>query len=151
MDKKFKVFVIVSIVFLTLITVAGGVTVFFMMNGANKTASSEEKSSKQSMEIIHLAEPLNSNLKMDKDNIPHIVRIAVGFEIDNKDKNYKTFMENFNNKQIIIRDGIISLLRSQTYSEINKESLSNMIKEKVNSLLGTDIIQTVYFGDFFVQ
>lgn len=151
MDKKFKVFVIVSIVFLTLITVAGGVTVFFMMNGANKMASSEEKSSKQSMEIIHLDEPLNSNLKMDKDNIPHIVRIAVGFEIDNKDKNYKTFMEDFSNKQIIIRDGIISLLRSQTYSEINKESLSDMIKEKVNSLLGTDIIQTVYFGDFFVQ
>lgn len=151
MDKKFKIFVIISIVFLTLITVAGGVTVFFMVSGANKTASSEVKSSKQSMEIVHLDEPLNSNLKMDKDNIPHIVRIAVGFEIDNKDKNYKTFMKDFSNKQIIIRDGIISLLRSQTYSEINKENLSDMIKEKVNSLLNTDIIETVYFGDFFVQ
>lgn len=151
MDKKFKVFVIISIIFLTLITVAGGATVFLMMSNTNKSANNEEKSSKQSMEIIHLDEALNSNLKKDKDNISHIIRIAVGFEIDNENKNYKTFIEDFNNKQIIIRDGIISLLRSQTYSEINKESLSDMIKEKVNSLLDTDIIETVYFGDFFVQ
>ena len=150
MDKKFKVFVIVSIVVLTLITVAGGVTVFTMMSNTKVTGDSG-KTSSDTLEIVYLDEAVNSNLKMDKDNISHIVRVAVGFEINSKDKNYKTFMTDFTNKQIIIRDGIISLLRSQTYSEINKEELSKMIKEKVNSLLDTNIIETVYFSDFFVQ
>ncbi|WP_053983925.1 flagellar basal body-associated FliL family protein [Niameybacter massiliensis] len=151
MDKKFKIFVIISIIILTLVTVAGGVTVFMMMNDAKKETSSEEKVNKSALAIVYLDESVNANLKMDKDNIPHIARVSLGFEINTKDKDYKTFTVDFTEKQIIVRDKIISLIRSQTYNELEKDKLGQMIKKEINALLGTEIIQTVYFSDFFVQ
>lgn len=151
MDKKFKVFVIMSIIILTLIAVAGGVTVLSMMNDVKTDTASEEKVDKSALAIVSLDESVNANLKMDQDNIPHIARVSLGFEIDTKDKDYKTFTTDFTEKQIVVRDKIISLIRSQTYNELEKDKLGKMIKKEVNALLKTEIIQTVYFSDFFVQ
>lgn len=151
LDKKFKVFVSAALILLTLIIVAGGITLFFLIGNNQKAGSGMDKVQNESLEIVYLDEPINSNLKIDKDGIPHIIRISVGFEIDSKDKDYKTFMKEFTEKQIIIRDTIISVLRSETYNTINKETLSNKIKEQINTLLKTEIITKIYFSDFFVQ
>lgn len=151
MDKKFKVFVSIALIVLTLIIVAGGITLFFLMTNNQKASSGTDKVSSGSLEIINLDEPINSNLKIDQDNIPHIIRISIGFEIDSKHKDYKTFTKEFTDKQIMIRDTIISVLRSETYNTINKETLGAKIKEEINTLLETEIITKIYFSDFFVQ
>lgn len=151
MDKKFKVFVSTALILLTLIIVAGGITLVFFISNNQKADSGMNKVNSEFLEIVYLDDPINSNLKIDKDGIPHIIRVSVGFEIDSKDRDYKTFKKEFTEKQIIIRDTIISVLRSETYSTIDKETLGAKIKEQINTLLKTEIITKIYFSDFFVQ
>lgn len=151
MDKKFKIFVSVALILLTLIIVAGGITLFSVIGNNQKEDSGENKVNSESLEIVYLDAPISSNLKIDQDGIPHIIRVAVGFEINSESKDYETFTEEFTNKQIVIRDTIISILRSETYNTINKETLGTKIKEQINTLLETEIITKIYFSDFFVQ
>lgn len=151
MDKKFKVFVSIALVLLTLIIVAGSITIFFLMKNSQKTGQESNKIKNEALQIVYLNEPINSNLKIAEDGIPHITRIAVGFEINSESKDFKQFTKDFTEKQIVIRDKIISILRGETYSTISKDSLAKKIQEEINILLETEIITKVYFSDFFVQ
>lgn len=158
MDNKFKVFVVIALVILAVIA---GTSTFIALNVLNKTNSQAQESASngqavqsENVAVVQLKEAITSNI-VDEASNPHVVRIVVAFEVNSEGKEYKKFSETFSEKEVIIRDNIINTLRQQTYEmmmrEDAQEKLSDEIVANVNKLLGTTLIQKVYFGDFFVQ
>ncbi|MGL4736956.1 MAG: flagellar basal body-associated FliL family protein, partial [Cellulosilyticaceae bacterium] len=108
----------------------------------------------KNLELLNLQEPITVNI-IDEIGKPHVARVVLALEVDNKNKGYKAFVKTFSEKEIVVRDAVITLLREQTYEMMSRvdaqEKLSDEIVVKVNELLGTSAVQNVYFGDFFVQ
>ncbi|MGL4344519.1 MAG: flagellar basal body-associated FliL family protein [Cellulosilyticaceae bacterium] len=156
MDNKFKIFVIVALIVLA---VVAGTSTFMAISVMNKTSQQPQEGQtkevdSKNLELVNLAEAITANI-LDEANNPHVVRIVVALEVDSKSKEYKKFNEAFAAQQIKIRDGIIAILRQQTYEMMIRqdaqEKLGDEIVTKVNELLNTTVVQNVYFGDFFVQ
>lgn len=157
MDKKFKIFVIIALTVLTFVVTAG-IFLVLTTRPTTETVATEEPQKEiqeKDLELIYLEDPINANLSLGEDKIPHIIRLAVGIEIHKKEKDYKDFQANFEAKQVMIRNEIIEILRSKTYEEMMETSaqevLSTEMRARLNELLGTEIIQNVYFGEFFIQ
>jgi flagellar basal body-associated protein FliL len=155
LDKKFKIFVIAAIVFLG---IAIAVSTFFILNIVGKdkeTAVSEKKEkSKISLTTVDLGDAITTNI-FDEEDEQHIARVVISFAVNEKDKSYKAFQEAFASKNVVIRDEIIHIIREQTYEMMSKADaqtkLGDEIVMRINKLLDTQVIQDVYFGDFFVQ
>ena len=143
------------VVILVLVMAIGGLIMVITTMSKNAGSGGTGEIPPEELELLMLAEVVTSNLEIGQDNIAHIVRAALTFEIHNKDDSYDTFIENFNNKQVIIRDEIIKILRRTTYETLTQagaqEQLSNEIKDTINALFDTQIIQKVYFAELFVQ
>lgn len=155
MDKKFKLFVIIAIVFLGIAIAAG---MFFILDavGKNKVVAESNKKSTNIMSLstVDLGDAIATNV-FDEQGEQHIARIVVSFGIDEEDSAYEPFKEAFESKKVIIRDQIIHIVREQTYEMMTKTDaqtkLGDEIVVRINELLDTQVIQKVYFGDFFVQ
>lgn len=158
MDKKFKIFVIIAIAVLG-ITIAA-VSTFVVLNmAANKGTETEavtddKKNSKTKLVIIDLGDAITSNV-YDEIGDQHIARVTISFGANQASKQYKKFSENFGTQNVVIRDQIISSIREQTYEMMSKSDaqakLGDEIIIRINELLDTDVIEAVYFSDFFVQ
>ncbi len=155
MDKKFKMFVIIAISLLTIILIAIGCIVLMPKDTAGVETEVQQTIAKKDLEVHYMEETLNANLKVGEDGIAHMVQLALGVEVNMKDKDYKTFIETFAKDQIIIRDAIIRIVRATTYEqmmlETAQEDLAAKIVTRMNELLDTQIVQDVYFKNFFVQ
>jgi len=155
LDKKFKLFVIIAIVFLGIAIAAG---MFFILDavGKNKVVAESNKKSTNIMSLstVDLGDAIATNV-FDEQGEQHIARIVVSFGIDEEDSAYEPFKEAFESKKVIIRDQIIHIVREQTYEMMTKTDaqtkLGDEIVVRINELLDTQVIQKVYFGDFFVQ
>lgn len=115
-----------------------------------ENTKSETSSLINSAEIMYLDEAIISNVGNH-----FIVKTMVGFEVDPKSKEYKDFTKTFESKQIVFRDEIIKLFRIEGVNEIEKPNAQQIMREKIkdrlNELLGKEIIMNVYFGEFFIQ
>lgn len=155
LDKKFKIFVIIALVILTMVASTAVFLVITTRSTAGGQGSVENQIDRKNLEIIYMDEPLNANLKLGEDQIPHIIRLSIGVQIDKKNNDYKNFLVEFGKNQIIIRDSIIETVRAKTYEEMMSETaqndLSKQIMTSINELLDTKIVQDIYFKDFFVQ
>ncbi len=154
MDKKFKIFVIVAIV---LLGIAIAVSTFLVLNMVNKDkqpTASGKTSSKTKMVIVNLGEAITSNV-YDEAGEQHIARVSISFGVNEASKQYKKFSKDFASQNVVIRDQVISSIREQTYEMMSKSDaqakLGDEIKVRINKLLETDVVEEVYFGDFFVQ
>ncbi len=161
MDKKYKIIIGITTVGVVIII---AIIAFLMMTVLSmKQASVDQEKTKQvstgkkkndSLEIIELGDAITVNIQ-DEQNTQHIVRIIVAFEINKKDKNYKKFVDSFDTKNVVVRDEIIQVVREQTFEMMLRsdaqQKLKDEITQRVNKLLGTQMITQVYFGDFFVQ
>lgn len=160
MDKNFKIFVIIALVALASLAATATVVAFNVMNKSNQAAKAEaeggeeETVKKENTELLPLAEAITANLAGEEDGY-HIIRVQISLCIDSKAKTAKDFKEKFAAEQVTIRDAVIRVLRQQTYEMVMKQDAQDKIGEQLtntlNTLLETDIIQGVYFGDFFVQ
>lgn len=155
LDKKFKIFVIVALVVLTMVASTAVFLVITTRPTVENNTDENKKPDKENLEIVYMEEPLNANLKLGADQIPHIIRLSIGVQIDKKNKEYKDFLSEFQTNQIIIRDGIIQMVRAKTYEEMMsedaQENLGLQIMSSINGLLETDIVYDIYFKEFFVQ
>lgn len=153
MDNKFKVFVIVALIILALLAGTGTFIALNVLNKSEATGQSKEVDD-ENIELIELGEAITANLLDEMEN-PHIIRLKISFAVDSKSDEYKKFNEDFALKQVLIRDMIIRITREQTYEMMMRQDaqskLSDEIVASINKLLGTTLIQKVYFGDFFVQ
>ena len=157
MDKKFKSFVIIALIILTIIASAAVFLVLTTRPVAQVDGSAEvsAKVSQKDLVVLPMESALNANLKIGEDGAPHITRLAIGIQVDAKHKDYKDFAATLENNQIVIRDGIIRIVRNKTYAEMMAETaqddVATQITTVINDLLSTDIVQDIYFEDFFVQ
>ena len=152
MDKKFKMFVIIAIVFLG-IAIAGS-TFLVMKMVSNDGGTADAKTDKMKIITVDLGDAITSNV-YDESGEQHIARVALSFAIYSASKEYKTFSRDFETKKVIVRDEIIHIIREQTYEMMSRTDaqtkLGDEVVQRINKALGTEIIQDVYFGDFFVQ
>lgn len=157
MDKKFKVFVIAGFLVLFVAMVAGGF--FIIKSMSNKEAPTQVEGTQKhpkDLQIFQLSGDVTTNLISEKDeSSKHVIKVTVGFSVDKKSKDLKGVTNDFVEKEILIRDEIIQVLRDQSYEDMASSEaqkiLSDLILSRVSELLFTQSIEDVYFGDFFVQ
>lgn len=153
MDKNFKLFVIIAIVFLGIAIAA---STFFVLKSVGKDKQTVAADGKNAVNLtpIDLGEAIATNI-FDESGEQHIARVVVSFGVDESSKDYKKFKEDFDTKKVVVRDEIIHILREQTYEMMSKADaqtkLGDEIAARTNKVLNTKIIGKVYFGDFFVQ
>ena len=78
------------------------------------------------------------------------LKVTMQFGIDNP-----SLSKELHVKSIIMRDSIISILSSKLYDDISSEDgknvLKSQIKHKINKILKTGRINSVYFTTFVIQ
>lgn len=154
LDKKFKIFVIVALVALGGLAATATFIAFRVMATSNNASSGVTTTNREDIVVHALSEAITSNIQAEEDSY-HMIRIQVAFEVDGKSKEYKTFSEEFSNQEALIRDAIIRVLRQQTYDMVMREDAQDKVGEQIKNtleeVLGTTIIEGVVFSDFFVQ
>lgn len=157
MDSKFKVFVITAFVVLFAGMMAGG---FFIV----KTITNKEPVG-QTGEIAHhpkdivvfpITGDITTNLISEEDaQRKHVIKVTVGFGIDKRGRDFKDLSKDFIEKEMIIRNEIIQSIRDQSYESLSgkdaQDKLSEIIVSRLSTVLATQSIADMYFGEFFVQ
>lgn len=157
MDRKFKIFVVVAFVVIFAGMVAGGFYVVKNMTAKGASKETEEVQTKpKEVEIFQLAGDITTNLVSEEnEKSKHVIKVTVGFAVDKKSKDFKEVSKHFAEKEILIRNEIIETLRNQSYESMVKadaqERLSELVVSRLSTLLFTESIEDMYFGDFFVQ
>lgn len=154
MDNKFKSIVIVALVVLFAGMTAGGFYIVKRMSGDVQTGQGVY--SPQDIQIFQLSESITTNLvSEDNPNKNHIIKVTVGFGVNKRSKDYKAIAREFTEKEMLVRDEVIQSLRDQSYENMTKSNaqsqLSEVIVSRVSTLLVTQAIEGIYFGEFFVQ
>lgn len=157
MDNKFKGFVIVAIIVLFIGMAAGG---FYLvpkiLGGIDLTKEEQPVYNPKDIQIFQLTESITTNLTSEEDsNKNHIIKVTVGFGINKKSKDFKNISKQFQEKEMLVRDEIIQSLRDQSYENMTRSDaqskLSETIQSRISTLLLTQAIEEIYFGEFFVQ
>lgn len=157
MDNKFKVFVISAFVVLFAGMVAGGFFIFKNVSNKEPTSQMEQTvKHPKNIQVFPISGDITTNLISEKDDqSKHVIKVTVGFGVDKKSKDFKVVSKEILEKELIIRDEIIQCLRNQSYESMVKsdaqELLSEAIVSRLSTLLFTQSIEEMYFGDFFVQ
>jgi len=157
MDNKFKGFVIIAIVVLFIGTAAGGFYMFRSLSGnIMPVLAGQSAYNPQDIQVFQLTEPITTNLTSEEGkNTNHLIKVTVGFGINKKSRDFKHIAKEFEEKEILVRDEIIQSLRDQSYENMTRSDaqsqLSETIQSRVSTLLLTQAIEEIYFGEFFVQ
>ncbi len=157
MDGKFKVFVITAFVILFAGMVAGGFFIFKNVSNKEPVAQVEQADKHpKDVAVFPITGDITTNLTSESgDQSKHVIKITVGFGVDKKSKDFKDVATEFAEKELIIRNEIIQCLRNESYESMAKadaqERLSETIVTRLSTLLFTQSIEEMYFGDFFVQ
>lgn len=158
MEKNFQSKVTMALGGLTLlVAISLGLNIYTLTNQLNSKQDTENQTTIESVietEIYSLTDDITTNIKSDG-NTKRLVNTAISFGIDKNDKNLATFKETLKDKEIVVRNEVIKLLREQTFIELSEETaqeqLGEEIQRRVNNLLQTEMIKEVYFSKFFVQ
>lgn len=136
-----KKVVLPILIVLILAVAAGSVYYFFFRDKGDDNAKSEPVYSTYSLDDSFVTNVKDSN-KLFKTSI---VLVADSDQLTDllKDKEY------------VVRDTILFLLRDLTEEDIRSETIQNTLRPKIakalNEALGIDNIKSVYFGDFVMQ
>lgn len=156
MESKFKIFVIVAIAVLG-IAIAG--STFFVLkvlnNNNTQTVATQEKSSSHLKEV-EVGEAIVTNIASEG-NVQHFAKIQIKLGVDSSDsKSYEALTSEFEERSASIRNELINAIGEQTYTMLSdtkagKEKLADEIITRLNNLLDTEMIQAVYYEEYFIQ
>ena len=155
MENKFKIFVIVALVVLALAIGGSTVLVIHMMQN-NKAEMVIEVNENPTLKTIQLGEPILTNITNDNGNLQHFakVQLSIGVVATNEDA-FEALKTKISENQESVRNELISAIGEQTYSMLNatngKEKLADEIITRLNTLLDTELINKVYYTDYFIQ
>lgn len=132
------------IVLLVLIIVLGAAAaIYFVMFAPNKETADHRSSYVPGDYFI-------TNVKESE----NLVKTTIVLVVD-KSKEDTEFFEMLTDKNYIIRDAIVMILRSKTYEELCADDVKSVLTEeivsKVNEALGITNIVTIYFSDYVVN
>ncbi len=155
MDKKFKIFVVMAIVVLTL-GVAAVTVLLLNQDSGNKEDTNVGKEAELDIVEIPMGDEIMTNIALGEDEVQHFVNVQISLGINKiDDKAYKTLTEKMGIKTASIRNELIDILGDQTYDMLSatdgKVKLADEIVLRLNKLLGTDLICEVYYQKYFVQ
>lgn len=131
------------VIIVLLMLVAGGLAYFIYM----QTMGSSTNVSVQPQTYFYTIDgDLITNLKDDN----RYIKINVEFEI-----NDKKVEEELKEKNAVIRNAIIAILRNQTSNQVagseGQDKIRQLILSKVNAILQRGKVVNVYFDNFIVQ
>lgn len=156
MEGKFKLFVVIAIIILG-ISVAG--VAFFVVKQMNeKPVATTEATTEGTLNLVEVSmgDAIMTNIAISEDDIQHFAKIKISLGIsDSNKKAYEAFNEALTSKAASIKNELIDVIGEQTYSMLKstdgKIKLADEIIIRLNKLLNTDIINEVYYEEYFVQ
>lgn len=156
MENKFKIFVIVAIAVLGLAIAGSTFFILRALNNTNTAPSEEVKEEVVELTEVAIGEAVMTNIASEG-NVQHFAKIQVKIGVDASDEEeFTEFSEKLASKTASIRNELISTIGEQTYTMLSdtntgKEKLADEIISRLNQLLDTDLIQAVYYEEYFVQ
>lgn len=156
MENKFKIFVIVAI---TVLASAVTISTFFVLgalNGNNTESVVQQEEKTVELTEVSIGDSIMTNIASEGKG-QHFAKIQVKIGVDASDtKAYETFIKTLETKAASIRNELISSIGEQTYTMLSdtntgKEKLADEIIVRLNKLLKTEMIQAVYYEEYFIQ
>lgn len=130
----------IPILLILILAIAGGSAYYFLVL-RNTDTKTETKTYTYSIDDSFITNVKNSS-KLFKTTI---------VLVSNSDK----LDDLLSQKEYVVRDTILFLLRDLTEADITKEDIQDTLRTKIadalNQALGIDNITSVYFGDFVMQ
>ncbi len=155
--KKKKIIIIVAVVLLLLLIGGGAAGYFFIFK---KKAEAEKKvdpgldvpvpelNQKSDIGPMVNIDEFIVNIISEENN--HYVKAALTFELDNE-----KVSEEVTKRMPQIRDSILLLVGNKTYDELQdlqgKRQLKAELTSKINAILQSGSVRSIYFTDFVVQ
>ena len=155
MESKFKIFVTVAIAVLGIAIAGSTFLVLKVLNNNTETVVTEEKSSNYLKEV-EVGEAIVTNIASEG-NVQHFAKIQIKLGVDSSNsKSYETLTGEFKERSASIRNELINAIGEQTYTMLSdtkagKEKLADEIITRLNKLLDTEMIQAVYYEEYFIQ
>ena len=159
MENKFKIFVLIALLVLGL-AVSG--STFFILKTLNSTniengkdMQTQDKTS-TILKEVEVGEAIVTNITSEG-NVQHFAKIQIKLGVDGSDsKSYEALTSAFTERSASIRNELIDAIGQQTYTMLSdtkagKEKLADEIIVRLNRLLETELIQAVYYEEYFVQ
>ncbi|SET41542.1 flagellar FliL protein [Salinibacillus kushneri] len=132
----------IMLILLIIITLAGVVTLVFIMNNKDKTHADDEKSVEEMLESSFETEEMTTDLKDG-----NFVRIQFQIVAD-EEKTMEKLQKDFRLKNIMIKE--LSKKKSSDFREGLGE-VETAIKEELNKLLDTGMVTDVYTTNKILQ
>lgn len=155
MESKFKIFVIVAIAALGIAIVGSTFFVLKVLNNNTQTVVTQEKSANNLSEV-EVGEAIVTNIASEG-NVQHFAKIQIKIGVDSSNsKSYEALTSEFEERSASIRNELINAIGEQTYTMLSdtkagKEKLADEIITRLNKLLDTEMIQAVYYEEYFIQ
>lgn len=159
MENKFKIFVLIALLALGLAVAGSTFFVFKALNSSNTdSGKSTENEGKVStyLKEVEVGEAIVTNIASEG-NVQHFAKIQIKLGVDGSDsKSYEALTNEFTERSASIRNELINAIGEQTYTmlsdtKVGKEKLADEIIVRLNRLLETELIQAVYYEEYFIQ
>lgn len=156
MESKFKIFVIVAIAVLGLAVATSTFLVLKALNGSNTESVATQENIAANLKELEVGEAILTNVASEG-SIQHFAKIQVKIGVDASDtERYEALAKQFEERSASIRNELISAIGEQTYTMLSdtkagKEKLADEIITRLNKLLDTEMIQAVYYEEYFIQ
>jgi flagellar basal body-associated protein FliL len=152
-------FLISIIIFFILLIIGGGTTAFWYITKTQNEANPANISKKQTQNNknesllkigpLYPLKPISVNVK-NSDQKDHYLKITLTLELSSKILSYE-----LNTQNALIRDKIITILKSKTPidfdSEFEKDKICNEIKAALNAILTDGQIKNAYIVSLVIQ
>lgn len=158
--EKNKIMMIAIMVLLVVLLVTIGVGFFITLKNLNAGAASSEEEERvvvqEDIKLLKLEDSIYTNLRKGIDGKDHIIKVSLSLGIDNtKEKQATEFIETLIEKEVIVMDVAIGVLRNKTYEELQKSDTQEVLREEILSKLqqefNSNLIVNVYMSDLFLQ
>jgi flagellar basal body-associated protein FliL len=161
--EKNKNGIVAIIVILIVMLLALTVGFVYMITLINKTSAGNTQTTKvmaeyklEDVAVFALKDSIKANLlPTSSDSKDHMAMITISIGLNTKEKDYKTLSPMLTEKEVIIRDAILKILRNKTYEELNKADAQSMLRAEIlnclQELFNSNTIVDVYFGEFYKQ
>ena len=160
--NKIGIILIILLLIILLFTISFGFFfIFKKINNQNQQSDNvefEQQIDVEDITLFSLTDSIYTNLFIGEDGREHVIKLSVNFGLDSSKKKAKesqALMTTLTEKEAIVKDVIIGILRSETYEELIRVDTQEVLKEKILTEIqkefNTDLIVKVYINDLVLQ
>ncbi len=160
-NNKTMMIVIIALLVLLLAAIATVSFLFLNAMGTQKPAEGPvfpqtTTLKPEQIDIIPLEGVINTNLATDEDGMEHLIRVGIQLGVNNTQKEESTkFIDLLKAKEVIIRNTALSVIRSKTYSQMNRpdgpSTLRDDLLSELQDIFQNNLLVDIYVDDFIVQ